>query len=92
MEQIKRFFENMDEIVYIADMDNYEIIYMNKRQRELYFRFDYAEPNPVFVFTNIVKGECKGKRKSYFRLGFAETSPTLYKYRYFFGGQTRRIV
>lgn len=26
MEQIKRFFENMDEIVYIADMDNYEII------------------------------------------------------------------
>lgn len=25
MEQIKRFFENMDEIVYIADMDNYEI-------------------------------------------------------------------
>ena len=61
-------------------------------KRELYFRFDYAEPNPVFVFTNIVKGECKGKRKSYFRLGFAETSPTLYKYRYFFGGQTRRIV
>ena len=52
-------------------------------KRELYFRFDYAEPNPVFVFTNIVKGECKGKRKSYFRLGFAETSPTLYKYRYF---------
>ena len=36
MEQIKRFFENMDEIVYIADMDNYEIIYMNKRQRELW--------------------------------------------------------
>ena len=22
-------------------------------KRELYFRFDYAEPNPVFVFTNI---------------------------------------
>ena len=39
MEQIKRFFENMDEIVYIADMDNYEIIYMNKRQRELYGGF-----------------------------------------------------
>ena len=35
MEQIKRFFENMDEIVYIADMDNYEIIYMNKRQRDM---------------------------------------------------------
>ena len=61
-------------------------------KRELYFRFGYAEPNPIFVFTNIVKGECKGKRKSYFRLGFAEMSPTLYKYRYFFGGQTRRIV
>ena len=37
-------------------------------KRELYFRFDYAEPNPVFVFTNIVKGECKGKRKYDFRL------------------------
>ncbi|MEE0752256.1 sensor domain-containing diguanylate cyclase [Frisingicoccus sp.] len=36
MEQIKRFFENMDEIVYIVDMDNYEIIYMNKKLRELY--------------------------------------------------------
>ena len=70
----------------------YANIVKGRDKRELYFRFDYAEPNPVFVFTNIVKGECKGKRKSYFRLGFAETSPTLYKYRYFFGGQTRRIV
>ena len=61
-------------------------------KRELYFRFDYAEPNSIFVFTNIVKDECKGKRKSHFRLGYAETNPTLYKYRYFLGGQTRRIV
>ena len=42
-------------------------------KRELYFRFDYAEPNSIFVFTNIVKDECKGKRKSHFRLGYAET-------------------
>jgi len=61
-------------------------------KRELYFRFDYAEPNSIFVFTNIVKDECKGKRKSHFRLGYAEPNPTLYKYRYFLGGQTRRIV
>lgn len=24
-------------------------------KRELYFRFDYAEPNPIFVVTNIKK-------------------------------------
>ena len=24
-------------------------------KRKLYFRFDYAEPNPIFVFTNIKK-------------------------------------
>ena len=41
-------------------------------KRELYFRFDYAEPNPIFVFTNIAKGECKGKRNLHFRLGSTE--------------------
>ena len=63
-----------------------------KGKRKSHFRLDYAEPNSIFVFTNIVKDECKGKRKSHFRLGYAETNPTLYKYRYFLGGQTRRIV
>lgn len=48
-------------------------------KRELYFRFDYAEPNPVFVFTNIVKGECKGKRNLHFRLGSTEPYPICYK-------------
>ena len=28
-------------------------------KRELYFRFGYAEPNPIFVFTNIVKVSAK---------------------------------
>ena len=44
-------------------------------KRELYFRFDYAEPNPIFVFTNIAKGESKDKRKSHFRLGYTEPHP-----------------
>ena len=44
-------------------------------KRELYFRFDYAEPNPIFVFTNIVKGESRDKRKSHFRLGYTEPHP-----------------
>ena len=61
-------------------------------KRKSCFRFDYAEPQPIFVLTKIAKGECRDKRELYFRLGFAEMSPTLYKYRYFFGGQTRRIV
>lgn len=39
-----------------------------------------------------MKGECRDKRELYFRLDYAETNPTLYKYRYFLGGQTRRIV
>ena len=44
-------------------------------KRELYFRFDYAEPNPIFVFTNIAKGESKDKRKSHFRLDYTESHP-----------------
>ena len=44
-------------------------------KRELYFRFDYAEPNPIFVFTNIAKGECRDKRELYFRFDYAEPNP-----------------
>ena len=35
MEPIWEFFENMNELVYVADVDTYEFIYMNKRR----FRF-----------------------------------------------------
>ena len=31
MEPIWGFFENMNELVYVADVDTYEFIYMNKR-------------------------------------------------------------
>ena len=51
-----------------------------RNKRELYFRFDYAEPNPIFVFTNIAKGECKDKQKSHFRLDSVEPYPIFYKY------------
>ena len=30
--------------------------------------------------TNIVKGECRDKRKLYFRLDYAEPPPVFYKY------------
>ena len=36
MAKIWEFFENMDELVYVADMDSYEILYMNKKAREMY--------------------------------------------------------
>lgn len=36
MEKIWEFFENMNEAVYVADMDTYELIYMNKKTRESY--------------------------------------------------------
>lgn len=36
MERIWEFYENMDEMVYAADMDTYELIYMNRKTRELY--------------------------------------------------------
>ena len=32
-------------------------------------------------YANIMKGECKGKRKSHFRLDYAETNLILYKER-----------
>ena len=69
--------------------------YTNKRERSktklALILFSRAKVSSSFN-SNIVKGECRDKRELYFRLGFAEMSPTLYKYRYFFGGQTRRIV
>lgn len=30
------FFENLDEIVYVSDMDTYEVVYMNRRAREVH--------------------------------------------------------
>lgn len=36
MSEILEFFENLDEVVYAADIDTYELIYMNKYARELY--------------------------------------------------------
>lgn len=36
MKKIWEFYENMDEIVYASDMDTYEIIYMNRKAREVY--------------------------------------------------------
>ena len=31
MADIWDFFENMDELVYVADMDTYDMVYMNRR-------------------------------------------------------------
>jgi len=36
MKKIWEFFENMNEFVYVSDMDSYELIYMNKKLLELY--------------------------------------------------------
>lgn len=36
MEKIWELFENMDEMVYVADVDSYELVYMNKKMRETY--------------------------------------------------------
>ena len=41
-------------------------------KRKPRFRFDYAEPQPIFVPTKIAKGECRDKRKFYFRMDYAE--------------------
>lgn len=35
MAKIWEFFENMDESVYVSDMDSYEVLYMNKKAREM---------------------------------------------------------
>ena len=40
-------------------------------KRKPRFRFDYAEPQPIFVLTKIVKGECRDKRKYCIRFGYA---------------------
>lgn len=36
MEKIWELFENMNEMVYVADIDTYELVYMNKKMRETY--------------------------------------------------------
>ena len=36
MKKIWEFFENMDEVVYVSDVDSYDLVYMNKKALELY--------------------------------------------------------
>lgn len=36
MEKIWEFFENLNEFVYVTDMDSYELLYMNKKSLETY--------------------------------------------------------
>ena len=36
--KIWEFYEELNEIVYVADMDSHELVYMNRLARELYFR------------------------------------------------------
>ena len=36
MEKIWEFFDNLNEVVYVTDMDSHELIYMNKKTLELY--------------------------------------------------------
>jgi diguanylate cyclase (GGDEF)-like protein len=43
MKKIWDFFENMNEIVYVSDMDSYEMVYMNRRAREIYGVTSLAE-------------------------------------------------
>ena len=35
MGKLWEFFENMNEIVYVSDMDTYQLVYMNKKARSL---------------------------------------------------------
>jgi len=50
-------------------------------KRKSRFRFDYAEPQPIFVLTKIVKGESRGKRKSRFRFDYTELQSYLHMYK-----------
>ena len=34
MEKIYEFFENMNEYVYVADIDSYEMLYINNKTRK----------------------------------------------------------
>lgn len=36
MEHLWDFFENLDEVVYVSDTDTYDLVYMNRKARELY--------------------------------------------------------
>lgn len=43
MKKIWEFFENMNNLVYVSDMDTYEVIYLNRRARREYGVSDMAE-------------------------------------------------
>ena len=36
MSKVWEFFENMDECMYVADIDTHELIYMNKKALNIY--------------------------------------------------------
>lgn len=43
MKKIWEFFENMDELVYVSDMETYELVYMNKKALETYGFYSVEE-------------------------------------------------
>ena len=36
MEKFWEHYENLDEYVYVSDMDSYELVYMNRKAREAF--------------------------------------------------------
>ncbi len=43
MKKIWEFFENLNEYVYVSDMDSYELLYMNRKLREMYGFHSFEE-------------------------------------------------
>ena len=51
-------------------------------KRELYFRFDYAEPNPIFVFTNISEKREQRQEEIQFPTWLYRTASYIRGYKY----------
>lgn len=47
MKKIWEFFENMDECMYVADIDTHELIYMNKKALNIYMDLKVLMKLPV---------------------------------------------
>jgi PAS domain-containing protein len=85
-EDIFTFYENMNEIVYITDMDTYDIVYMNRKTRELYglkspdeyrgnkcYTFFQGSASPCAICTNSRLKSGSFKEWKYFNPKFGKT-------------------
>ena len=79
MKKIWEFFENMDECMYVADIDTHELIYMNKKALNIYgFKsVDEVAGKKCYEILQNSSSPCKICNNEDLSVGQFNTAPTM---------------